>query len=233
MKNIVFGYLLKAWHDAAGFNNDIIISQIKPTKTATVLDIGFFRGELVIKRFQKIPKSKIYAIDFDQAAISSAKNLRLKTKKYNIEKGLPYKSNFFDIVVANQMIEHLVNIDLFVEEIYRILKPKGYVIVSTENLSSWHNLFALFLGWQAFSQHISKKINIGNPMRLIQSKQEFSDIHIKIFTPRGLKDLFLAYNFKVEKTFGAGYYPFYGQFARILSKLDSRHCAFIGIKAKK
>lgn len=231
MKTVLLNYLAKIWHEAATLNNNIIISEIEPKANVNILDIGFFRGDLVTKRFKKNKNSQIYGVDIDAKAISSAKDLGIITKKYNIEKGLPYKSDFFDIVVANQIIEHLIDIDLFVKEIFRVLKPYGYVVVSTENLSSWHNIFALVLGWQAFSQHISTKIYIGNPMRLTQG--EASDIHNKIFTLRGLKDLFNTYNFKIEGAFGAGYYPMPGILGRILAKLDPYHSAYIGFKARK
>ena len=231
--DFAFNYLKNIWHDSAKLNNDILKSQITSKKKARILDIGFFRGDLAVERFQNIAQPEIYGIDIDPKAIISAKKFKIKTIKYDLEKGLPYKSNFFDIISANQIIEHLVDIDLFVQEIYRVLKPKGYVVLSTENLSSWHNIFALTLGWQAFSQHISRRSYIGNPLRLQKTKGEHEDIHIKIFTPRGLKDLFTIYNFKVEVAFGAGYYPFWGLPSYLLSKLDPTHCAFIGIKARK
>lgn len=233
LTDFMFNYLTKIWCEAAWLNNHIIKSQITSPKKARILDIGFFKGELTVDRFQNIAQPEIYGIDIDPKAIISAKKLKIKTVKYNLEKGLPFKSNFFDIISANQIIEHLVDIDLFVSEIFRVLKPKGYVLLSTENLSSWHNIFALTFGWQAFSQHISHKLYIGNPLRLQKTGGEHEDIHIKIFTPRGLKDLFTVYNFQVEVAFGAGYYPFAGIISRILSKLDPTHSAFIGIKARK
>lgn len=233
LTDFAFNYLKNIWHDAAKLNNDIIKSLVDPKDKARILDIGFFRGELAVERFQNIKHPEIYGIDIDSEAIRSGKKFKIKTIKHNLEKGLPYKSNFFNIITANQIIEHLVDIDLFVSEIYRVLKPKGYVILSTENLSSWHNIFALIMGWQAFSQHISRKSYIGNPLRLQKKEGEFEDIHIKIFTPRGLADLFSVYNFKIERTFGAGYYPFYALPSKILSKLDPTHSAFIGLKARK
>ena len=233
MKKLLFSYFEKIWHDAADLNNKILKSCIEPEKKAKVLDIGFYRGELSVERFKNIKHPDIYGIDISQEAIKSGKKINIKTVKHNLEKGLPYKSNFFDIIAANQIIEHLVDVDLFMKEIYRVLKPKGYLILSTENLSSWHNLFALTLGWQAFSQHISRKSHIGNPLRLHKIGREDEDIHIKIFTLRGLKDLFSIYNFKVETTFGAGYYPIPYPFAKILSKIDPIHAAFIGLKARK
>ncbi len=227
-------YLIKIWHEAAAINNDILISCVKPQKTVKILDIGVFRGELALKRLKNIKNPDIYALDIDDEAIRSSKVLGIKAKKYDIEKGLPFKSNFFDIVCANQVIEHVVNVDSLAQEMFRVLKPKGFLIISTENLSSWHNIFALFLGWQAFSQQISSIKNIGNPFRLNDNQfEKRADIHIHIFTLKGLRELLELHRFKIERVFGAGYYPFFGKVSQILSKIDPCHSAFIGIKARK
>ena len=124
----------------------------------------------------------------------------------------------------------MTEIDSYISEIYRILKPGGYAIISTENLSSWHNIFALIIGWQAFSQHISKRYHIGNPL----SPHFDEDLregwtHYIIFTFYSLQEIFKKYNFVIEEARGAGYYPLPGYFA----KIDSRHSHFITIKVRK
>ena len=231
---MIKSYLKKVWTDSAILNNQILKSLVNPVKNAKVLDLGCGTGELIIERVSAVNKPEIYAVEIDRIHFKEIKKLGIKVIITDLEKGLPYKNNYFDIISANQIIEHLVNVDYFMEEIHRVLKPNGYVILSTENLSSWHNLFALFLGWQAFSQHISTKKNIGNPLKLnmaIGGKSH--DCHIKIFTPRGLKELTQMNNLYVEKLYGAGYYPFRGILSKLLSSIDPTHSAFIGIKARK
>jgi SAM-dependent methyltransferase len=52
--------------------------------------------------------------------------------------------NSFDTVVSFQVIEHIANDDLFVKEIYRVLKPGGKAIIATPNIkmsltrNPWH-----------------------------------------------------------------------------------------------
>ncbi len=52
--------------------------------------------------------------------------------------------NSFDRVVSFQVIEHIQNDKLFLEEIYRVLKPGGFAIISTPNIkhtlsrNPWH-----------------------------------------------------------------------------------------------
>src|SRR4030042_2497034 len=50
---------------------------------------------------------------------------------------LPIKDEYFDTVVALELIEHMRchYQDILLDEIHRILKPKGQLIVSTPNIS--------------------------------------------------------------------------------------------------
>ena len=231
--NLIKKYLINVWLDSSRLNNQILQKLIDPTHKSKILDIGCSHGKEVIKITKAVEKPQIWGIDIDNHAISLAKKLKIKTIKYNIENGLPLKSNFFDIVIANQIIEHILDVDRLIKEIKRVLKPSGYLLISTENLSSWHNLVALFLGWQAFSQHISYLKNIGNPQRLARyTNYDKSGMHIKIFTPRGLKELLELHGFEIEEFYGAGYYPFSSLVSEILSKIDRTHTAFIGAKAR-
>lgn len=231
---LIFKYLKFIWHDSAYLNNRTLAGLIEPKEKAKILDIGVYRGEMIIERVRKIKNPDIYATDISKKALLSSKKLGIKAIRHNAETKLPFKANFFDIVSANQIIEHLLNIDLFIEEIHRVLKPKGYLLISTENLSSWHNLFALLIGWQAFSQHLSYKKNIGNPARLgFLENFEHESMHVKIFTLKGLKELLELYKFRIEFSFGAGYYPFPPPISNYLAKFDPNHAAFIGIKARK
>lgn len=226
--------LLKIWFNAAEQNNNLLTNSIDPVASAKILDVGCYTGEFLVKRVKNIAKPRMYGIDINQRFVSLSKKSGIKAIKGDVEKDLPFKSNFFDIVVANQIIEHLVNVDNFVREIHRVLKPNGYLIISTENLSSWHNIFALLFGWQAFSQHLSAIKSIGNPIRIFRYKKlAKSEMHNRILTPKGLTELLELHGFRTEKFFGAGYYPFPPPLSRILSNLDPTHAAFIGVKARK
>lgn len=74
----------------------------------------------------------------------------IKVEDFNTSK-LPFADNQFDNAICEQVIEHLHNTTWFLSECNRILKPNGNFIISTENLGSLPNIFALLLGKAPFS----------------------------------------------------------------------------------
>lgn len=143
-----------------------------------------------------------------------------------------FADNTFDIVHANQVIEHVYDTDHFVQETRRILKPGGVALVSTENLASWHNIGALLFGWQPFSSTNISASTIGNPLALWRGREGNSLRswqHQRLFSYRGLKELFTQHGFRVEKIMGAGYYPL----PAVVGTLEPRHSHFITVQARK
>ena len=64
---------------------------------------------------------------------------------------LPWTDGCADLVLCEQVIEHLHNTTWFLSELHRILRPGGHLLLSTENLVSLPNLFAMLLQKAPFS----------------------------------------------------------------------------------
>ncbi|UZQ55315.1 class I SAM-dependent methyltransferase [Trichothermofontia sichuanensis B231] len=52
----------------------------------------------------------------------------------------PVPDLYFDIVLAGEVIEHVLDTDLFLNQCYRVLKPGGHLLLTTPNLVSFANL---------------------------------------------------------------------------------------------
>lgn len=61
---------------------------------------------------------------------------------------LPFPDGAFDVVVSDDLIEHLVETDSYAREIHRVLTPTGWLFLSTPNLAAWFNRLGLFAGVQ-------------------------------------------------------------------------------------
>jgi ubiquinone/menaquinone biosynthesis C-methylase UbiE len=58
----------------------------------------------------------------------------------------PVEDNFFDAVIAGDLIEHLFDTDIFLEELLRVVRPSGYVLITTPNLAWWWSRLRLLFG---------------------------------------------------------------------------------------
>lgn len=103
----------------------------------SILELGCGDGRLWQKNLNEIPEGwNITLTDFSPGMLEDAKKnliLNLKKFKFNIVdvQHIPYENNSFDVVIANHMLYHVINVDRALSEIYRILKPEGYFYAST------------------------------------------------------------------------------------------------------
>jgi SAM-dependent methyltransferase len=144
---------------------------------------------------------------------------------------LDFPDNYFDLITSNQVIEHLSDIDNYFENISRVLKKNGIFIVSSNNLSSWHNIFALSAGFMPFDlQSFSRKTaSSGNPLG-IHNNEPVDPVmcHKTIYTAKGIGALGENYGLYYLENLTAGYYPF-----NVLANIDKTHSAFFAIAFKK
>lgn len=74
------------------------------------------------------------AADFFYSDVALAKGVSLIADAHD----LPFPDNGFDLVVAVAVLEHVANPQRVVEEIWRVLKPRGYVYAVTPFLQPVH-----------------------------------------------------------------------------------------------
>ena len=111
-----------------------------------ILDVGCGNGNRTIETLCILNKNcSIVGIDSGEHG-----NQHFDVKDHNLEEGLPYeiKQEKFDLVIANQILEHLKNIDWLISDIYDVLDKDGLFLVGVPNLAGLHNRFLLMVGRQ-------------------------------------------------------------------------------------
>ncbi|MCX6739603.1 MAG: class I SAM-dependent methyltransferase [Candidatus Parcubacteria bacterium] len=226
-------FLAALYKEAVQLNEKNLLALLEKNPDHRLLDLGCDDGQLTLKLGKQIKTSKLYGVEISLKSITQAQANGIEIKNFDLNHDFDWPDNYFDVIHANQVIEHLVESDNFLSEIYRVLKPGGYALISTENASSWCNIFASLLGWQIFSlTNISdKKLGVGNPFAL--HKNDKLDLkswrHVRIYNFYGLKDYLELFNFKIERIKGAGYFPL----PAILGDWDKIHCHFMTFKLRK
>ena len=124
----------------------------------SVLDIGAGAGRdlELVKSLHRAART---------LAVESFNTERLKRKvddvySIDIERNpLPLESESVDLIMANQVLEHLKEIFWVWHEVSRVLKVGGHFLVGVPNITSLHNRLLLLLGkhptqWKSYSAHV-------------------------------------------------------------------------------
>jgi SAM-dependent methyltransferase len=228
------GWAASLYESAAAENVRSMERLLEPAAGgASLVDLGCDDGSLTLRLASRVGAESIHCVEIVEERAQIAERRGVHVIRADLNSPLPLGDGMFDVACSNQVIEHLHDTDLFVSEVFRILRPGGYAVVSTENLASWHNIVSLLFGWQPFSlTNVSHQSgSIGNPLAL-HREEAFawkSWEHVRAFAYRGLSELFTAHGFVVESIAGAGYFPLPARVGRSAP----RHAAFIILKARR
>jgi SAM-dependent methyltransferase len=198
-----------------------------------LLDLGCDDGTWTLEVARAAGATELHGIEIvtERAKLARARGINALVADLN--KPLPYLDDSFDLVHANQVIEHISDLDTFLSEIHRVLRPGGTSIISTENGSSWHNVFAATMGWQIFSlTNVSPRVGgLGNPFALHRGESGMisSWTHKTIFNYRGLWEIHKVHGLQPRRVTGAGYHPLPPRVGRF----DPRHAHLLAVMAVK
>ncbi|HEV3110435.1 MAG TPA: glycosyltransferase [Candidatus Binataceae bacterium] len=73
---------------------------------------------------------------------------------------LPFKDEIFDCVVSSQVIEHIPREQVLFDEMWRVLRPGGMLIIGTPDYATWQwrtiePLYGMLMPWAYRDEHIS------------------------------------------------------------------------------
>jgi len=120
--------LAQTWDDAVRHwptKNALIASLTKPTDV--ILDLGCGDGH-ILRTLRSAGYRHLHGLDISEYAIR-----RLRGEGIQMHRGrlphIPLPDDTFDVVIASQVLEHVIRRGRFVKEIRRVLKPGGLACV--------------------------------------------------------------------------------------------------------
>ncbi|MFC2010543.1 class I SAM-dependent methyltransferase [Chloroflexota bacterium] len=139
------------YHDKAYINSrDLARFLVNTFNPGTSLDLGCAYGFNVhwLRHFGV----EAHGVDIsDYALTHGVEDIRQYLYNVNLTEGrLPFQNNTIDIVTAFQLVEHIEDLSHLLKEVYRILKPNGYLFVTTPIpfIDSKLGQFLLGKGWK-------------------------------------------------------------------------------------
>ena len=138
-------------------------------------------------------ENQVWGVDFSAEALKVAKRFGIKTDVADLSKNLKFRKDFFDIVIAKDVFEHLDYPMNLLTEIRRVLKRGGYSVLNVPNQFYWtFRLKILFGGnlvWKTLGHDHTKLFD------------EWDYMHVRFFTWNGFKNFIKMGGFKISKTF--------------------------------
>ena len=153
----------------------------KPLEKLKILDIGC-GGGLLCEPLNRLGAT-ITGIDASNNNIEVAK-LHSKEMNLNIEyihaapENLDLKSNTYDAVLCMEVVEHLKDVNLFIENCSKLIKKNGIMFIATINKNLKSYIFAILgaeyvLKWLPIGTHDWDKFLAPQDLEIITSKNNF------------------------------------------------------------
>ena len=135
-----------------------------------ILDIGCGAGVLTAAIHRRFSAATVHAIDASLTAIISA-NEQFTGIDFAVGDAfaLPYSPGYFDVVVCNNIWEHVSDPMRLLESVRRVLAPGGVIVISTPNRYRLSNLSRVLRGKPAtfLSDHHVTEYTIGQVLELL------------------------------------------------------------------
>lgn len=115
-------------------------------KDSKILDVGCALGGFLGFLKEKGHK-ELYGIDVIEEYVELSNNK-------NIEVGsvydIPFDDNFFDVIVLDHVLEHLVDLKSVIKELKRVLSREGFLLIGLPDASRYDNM----IFWFTIREHV-------------------------------------------------------------------------------
>jgi len=222
----------------AGLDIEKLVCKFLPKNSGAVyLDCGCWDGEKTRKRGIAIGTKKVLGVEVVNKARLLAEKNDVVTYNFDLNQKWPIGSKRIDVITATEVIEHLIDLDNFFSEAKRVLKDGGGLIISTENLAGYHNIFTLLLGNQPYTgPYLSRRFSVSRgPSSEYYDKgmSGYMNPHLNVMTYKALILILKKYGFTILKDRGVGFYPLPFPFSKILPLIDKYHSSYAIVLALK
>jgi 2-polyprenyl-3-methyl-5-hydroxy-6-metoxy-1,4-benzoquinol methylase len=161
-----------------------------------IIDLGLSRG-LLLERFRRYAGAELAGIEIDPSEMERALERGFEPVRHHVNvfdgtrmvATLPFEDESADVVLAGEILEHVVDTESFLREIHRVLAPGGAIVLSTPNILWWKYRVKLLAG--RYPDALEYRTRHGD---------DFG--HVRVFAPGPLRELLEETGFRNIRVVG-------------------------------
>jgi len=123
------------------------IREYVPLEGRRILDVGCGLG-MYVHHFRRF-SDDVHGVDIDEDKIAQA-SLSLPNLQVSPAEKLPFPDQHFDVILLNEVIEHVNDDKQSIREAYRCLKPGGHIVIYAPNRLYPFETHGFFVGERYF-----------------------------------------------------------------------------------
>lgn len=128
---------------------------LRKTRYPRILEIGYGSG-ILLPTLSKLC-DELHGLDIHLYHADIEERLREYEVACNLVKGdiysLPYENNFFDLVIAFSIFEHLHDPEQALRELTRVLKKDGEILIGIPRLDKLMEIMFILIGYFSIKEH--------------------------------------------------------------------------------
>lgn len=151
------------WRYSTGSDNPIDIEErimfslLPECHGGRLLDVGCGVGTISLELQKR--GFEVYGIDFSSVAIEKAGEKGLNAIECDVDKGgIPFGDDYFDVVWAGDIVEHVFDPIFLFKEMARVLKTTGKLLLTTPNDLNVFTRTGIFITGKSPQSDIYRKL---------------------------------------------------------------------------
>jgi SAM-dependent methyltransferase len=105
-------------------------------RNGKVLDVAGGTGKHLKFFDLEAERNRLFLVDFSSEAVAAARLKGIEAQRCDLEREpIPHDDESFDLVLAQEIVEHLADCGHLLRESHRVLKKGGYLYLTTPNLA--------------------------------------------------------------------------------------------------
>ena len=182
---------------------EIVSKLVRDMQPKKILDIGVGTGIFYTKYLSEyLDRGLVYGVDIQREFLDMARKRGIHTTKVNLDKEmLPFENGNFDLVMCDGILEHTLRPREMFQEISRVLKHGGQLIVIVPSAVSSKRRWRMLRGDSQFFPLIDNLLNKGFMKRcaIFYDERDLRRVMEEHFTIKRI--MFLDEKYHDAKTF--------------------------------